>query len=76
MKFLQIYAITLVIGFVFAFFGGWILFDPSRNLYLTIAAWALILAAILTLLEAQNSKIKDLEKRIHELEKKNGSEAE
>lgn len=70
MKFIKTYLITLVLCCIFAFFGGWMLFDFSKRYYVATAACAFIIAAIISLFVSQEEKIKQLEKRIKELEEK------
>lgn len=44
MDFLKILLISLIFCFTFFFFGGWMLFDFSRHVYLPIAACAFVIA--------------------------------
>ena len=73
MKFIKIYALTLVLSFVFVFLGGWMLFDFSARFYVATAACSFIAAAVITVFLSQEEKIGQLEKRISELEAKNGT---
>jgi preprotein translocase subunit SecF len=70
MKFIKTYAITLVLCFIFVFFGGWMLFDFSNHFYVAVAACAFIIAVILSIFIAQEERIEQLEKRVKELEEK------
>lgn len=70
MKFIKIYAVTLVLSFVFAFFGGWMLFDFGQRFYVATAACALVAATVITVFALQNEKIEKLEERIKALEEK------
>ena len=73
MKLIKTYAVTLVLSYIFVFFGGWKLFDFSNRFWLATAACALIIAAVITLFIEQSGKIEQLEKRVGELEKKSDS---
>lgn len=70
MGFVKIFLITLALCFVFAFFGGWMLFDFSGNYYLATAACALVIAAVVSGFAAQEEKIEELGKRVKALEEK------
>lgn len=70
MKFIKIYAMTLVLCYIFVFFGGWMLFDFSKRYFVATAACAFIIAVIISIFIAQDAKIEHLEKRIKELEEK------
>lgn len=70
MKFLKIYGMTLVLCFIFGFFGGWMLFDFSDRYFVATAACAFIIAVIVSVFVAQDNKIEQLEKRVRELEEK------
>lgn len=70
MKFIKTYAVTLVLSYVFVFFGGWMLFDFSKRFYIATAACALIIALVITAFIAQEEKIEKLEERIKVLEEK------
>ena len=70
MKFAKVFLATLVLCFVFAFLGGWQLFDFSENYYLATAACALVIAAVVSCFIAQQEKIEGLEKRVKALEEK------
>jgi preprotein translocase subunit SecF len=70
MKFIKTYAMTLVLCYVFVFFGGWMLFDFSKHLYVAIAACAFIIAVVASVFIEQEEKINQLEKRVKELEEK------
>lgn len=71
MRFLKVYAATLVLSFLFVFVGGWMLFDFGARCYVATAACAFLLAAVVTAFLAQAEKIEALEKRVKELEEKN-----
>ena len=68
MKFAKTYLITLVLSYVFVFFGGWMLFDFRKHYFLTIAACAFMIAIVIYLFCAQEEKIEQLQKRIEKLE--------
>ena len=69
MKFVKTYLITLVLSYVFVFFGGWMLFDFRKHYFLAIAACAFMIAIIIiSLFYAQEEKIEQLQKRIEKLE--------
>ena len=68
MKFIMTYAATLIVCYIFMFFGGWMLFDFSERIYVATAACAFIIAVVLSVFSAQERKIEQLEKRIEELE--------
>lgn len=70
MKFLKIYAAILVVCFIFAFFGGWMLFDFSINYYVTTAVYAFVITVVLTIFLSQEEKIEQLEERVRKLEEK------
>ncbi len=71
MKFLKTYMVTLVLCYIFIFFGGWMLFDFEKRLYVAIASCAFIIAVIVSIFIAQEDKIEQLEKQVKELEGKN-----
>ena len=68
MKFVKTYLITLVLSYVFVFFGGWILFDFRKHYLLAIAACAFMIAIVIYLFCAQEEKIAQRQKRIEKLE--------
>ena len=70
MDFLKILLISLIFCFTFFFFGGWMLFDFSRHVYLPIAACAFVIAVAAYLFYAQSRRISQLEDRIRQLEEK------
>lgn len=74
MKFIKTYAATLVVCFLFVFFGGWMLFDFSKRFYVATAACAFGIAVVISAFLAQEQKIEQLEKRIEELEKQKAKE--
>lgn len=67
-RFIQIYFICFICLAVFFFFGGFLLFDMSRNVYRTAAAIAFIIAILINVFISQEDKIEELEKRIKKLE--------
>ena len=69
-NFLQIYGIILVISFVFVCFGARIFLG---NIYLTAAAFDMIIAGIAAVLVKQSDRIDKLEDRIKKLEQEEGS---
>lgn len=70
MKFLKVLAISLFFCFVFAFFGGWMIFDFNQHYYITTAVLALIIAIIAFVFYTQGEQINQLEERIKQLEEK------
>ena len=74
MKFLKTYALVLVVSVSFVFLGGYQLFDFSRRFFLATAACAFVLAVIAYAFEEQGEKIRQLERRIRELEEAARSE--
>lgn len=70
MKFIKTYATTLVLCYVFVFFGGWMLFDFSKRYFVATAACAFLIAVIISIFVLQKEKIEQLEKRVKELEEK------
>lgn len=70
MKFLKVLAISLYFCFIFAFFGGWMIFDFNRHYYITTAVLALIIAIIAPVFYTQGERIDQLEERIKQLEEK------
>ena len=70
MKFLKTYMMTLILCYLFVFFGGWMLFDFSKRFWVAIAACAFIIAVVASIFVAQEEKIEQLEKRVKELEEK------
>ncbi len=71
-NFLKTYAVVLVVFVVFLFFGGLSLFDFNTHFYAAIASWAFVLALLVAAFTAQGEKIEQLEKRVSELEEKDG----
>lgn len=67
-KFLMTFFICLVLVFVFMFFCGSMLLDLSRHFYAFLVFISLVLAVLVTVLEALWEKLEALEKRIQELE--------
>ncbi len=72
-KFLMTFFICLVLVFVFMFFGGSMLLDTSRHFGAFLVFVSLVLAVLVSILEALWERLEALEKRIQELEGK-GSE--
>ena len=68
MKFVKTYLITLVLSYVFVFFGGWMRFDFRKHYFLAIAACAFMIAIVIYLFCAQEEKIEQLQRRIEKLE--------
>lgn len=52
------------------FFGGFLLFDMSRNVYQAAAAISFIIALLINVFISQEDKIEELENRIRNLEEK------
>ena len=73
MKFFKVFVIVLILSYVFAFFGGWMLFDFHSRFWLATAVCAFIVAVIVYAFVTQEGKIEELEKRIRELEEKNNN---
>lgn len=74
MKFLKTFGITLVLSYLFVFFGGWMLFEFSKHVYLTTTVLALVAAAIIYAFMEQDKRIEQLEKRVKELEDKSDTQ--
>lgn len=70
MKFIKIYVATLILCYVFVFFGGWMLFDFSRHYLIATAACAFVIAVLVSVLYAQEERIAQLEQRVKALEEK------
>lgn len=68
MKFIKIYAITLVLCFLFVFFGGWMLFEFSKRFWLTTAVCALIIAVFISVYFELTERIETLEQKVKALE--------
>lgn len=69
MKFLGTFACVLVLLLVLMLFGGLTLFDFQAQPYVALILWALMIAAVASIFEAQEEKIDKLEKRVETLEK-------
>lgn len=69
MKFLKNLGICLILMLIFFFFGGGLLFEMSEGYYLSAAAWAFVLAVLLTIIESMAEKLESLEERVKALEK-------
>lgn len=70
MKFIKIYAVTLILCFLFISFGGWMLFDFNERWFVAIAACSLVIAALVSGFMAMDDKIEKLEDRVKQLEEK------
>lgn len=70
MKFLKVFLIILFSSFLFVFFGGWMLFEFTKRVYLTTAVLALIVSAVVYAFVRLYEKVETLEKRVKELEDK------
>ncbi len=71
MKFLKIFLMILISSFLFVFFGGWMLFEFTKRVYLTTAVLALIVSVVVYGFVHLSEKVEMLEKRVKELEEKN-----
>lgn len=71
MKFLGTYALTLALGFLFAFCGGYMLFDFSKRFYVALATVALAIALVIHAFMTQAERIEQLESRVKALESQN-----
>lgn len=60
----------LISCFLFVFFGGWMLFEFTKRVYLTTAVLALIVSAVVYAFVRLYEKVETLEKRVNELEDK------
>ena len=67
-QFLQNFAMCLVLVEVFIFFGGWMLFDFDRHVFLAGASVAFLLAVFISMWLSQEDRIEKLEERIAALE--------
>lgn len=63
--FISTFVVCLVIGYVFLFFGGALLFE---HFWATFVFAMLVLAAFITALLRQETKLEELEARIRQLE--------
>ncbi len=72
-NFLKNFAIILVLGYTFVFFGGWMLFDFSNSTFLTTASCSFVIAVIVSTFDSQEERIEKLEKKVKELEEKSNS---
>ncbi|MCD7837582.1 MAG: hypothetical protein LUG65_01545 [Clostridiales bacterium] len=70
MKFLKTFALTLVLCYLFVFFGGWILFDFGSHFYLATGAIAFVIAVVAVILVGLDERIRALEKQLKEQEEK------
>ena len=66
-KFLQIFAICLVLVKAFIFFGGWQLFDFNRHWVLAGASIALVLAVFGSIWLSLEDRLEAMGKRIKKL---------
>lgn len=71
MKFLKIFLMILISSILFVFFGGWMLFEFTKRVYLTTAVLALIVSAVVYAFVHLSEKVENLEKCVKELEEKN-----
>ncbi|MCC8076365.1 MAG: hypothetical protein LIO95_10580 [Clostridiales bacterium] len=70
MKFLKTFALTLVLCYLFVFFGGWILFDFGSHFYLATGAIAFVIAVVAVIFVGLDERIRALEKQLKEQEEK------
>lgn len=70
MSFLKVYGVILIFCFIFAMFGGLVLFDFSKHWFLAIASRAFIIAAVVYVFCDQDDRIKQLEQKIKGYEDK------
>ena len=73
-EFFKTFAIILVLSYVFVFFGGYLLFDFSRNFYLALGSCALIFSAFVYALVRLSDRIEILEEKLKAFEKKEQEE--
>ena len=66
-EFLATFAIILVLLFVFFLFGGYILFDFSRNFWIATVSCAFMLSVIVTYFVKLSDRVDALEKRLDEI---------
>lgn len=71
MKFLGTYALTLAFSFLFAFCGGYMLFDFSKRFYVALTAVSLVIALVIHAFMTQAERIEQLESRVKALESQN-----
>ena len=64
-KFLGTFATSLILCYIFLFFGGVLVFG---NIWATLVLAALIIAILITVFIHQETKIEELEARINKLE--------
>ena len=69
-EYFKTFAIILVLSYVFVFFGGYLLFDFSRNFYLALGTCALVFSAFVYALVRLSDRIKILEDKLKTFEKK------
>lgn len=73
-RFVQVFAVVLVLLYVFAFLGGFVLFDIKRNFYIWMLGAALLLSLILWAFLQLSDQIDALQKRVDALEKAQDTE--
>lgn len=71
-RFIQVFAVVLVLLYVFAFLGGFVLFDIKRNFNLWMFGAALLFSLILWAFLRLSDQIDALQKRVDALEKAQG----
>ena len=69
-EFFKTFAIILVFSYVFVFFGGYLLFDFSRNFYLALGTCAFVFSAFVYALVRLSDRIEILEDKLKTFEKK------
>ena len=67
-KFIGTFAISLILCYLFLFFGGVMIFE---NFWAILVLVAFIIAILITVFTHQETKIEELEARIKTLESKN-----
>lgn len=67
-RFLQTFALCLLLVDGFLFFGGYMLFDFGNHFFLAGGSVAFLLAVIISVWLGQEDRIEDLKKRIDALE--------
>ncbi len=71
MKFIKTYAMTLVLCYIFVFFGGWMLFDFSKRYFVATAACAFIIAVIASILLHKKKELTNWRRKSKNSKKKN-----
>lgn len=67
-RFLRVYLVTLLVLFMFLFFGGSMLFDFRERFWVAAAACGFVIAAVLSLFLSMWEKIDALEAKVQALE--------